>query len=90
MEQETQSRKENREDVKHPSLVALLPCPFCGKTPVVKKLRAMNIGEYKPQRSHYYIVTCEICVDTEQAYGCGIYRDGWTEEQAVERWNTRA
>lgn len=59
-----------------PQQIQPLPCPFCGAVPEILPLRMM-CGEF--------IVTC-------RAYNCPVTyvaSDGWTEQQAIEKWNMR-
>lgn len=59
-----------------------LPCPFCGLPPIVD---AMPVHDTTPEPRCLFWVMCN-------TYGCRVaFEHGeWTEQAAVERWNTRA
>jgi hypothetical protein len=58
-----------------PQAVHLLPCPFCGAQP-----------EITPRLFEQYTVGCS-------RYACPatyVYTQGFTQQQAIDKWNTRA
>lgn len=64
--------------------VALKPCPFCGKPPVIRNV----MEEYGPEDGHpggefhaHALIQCD---------HCGIEVSDEYRSQAVENWNTRA
>ena len=60
----------------------LLPCPFCGKKPVIKYIG----NEYTPTRK--IIVKCPLC----RIQRTDIARNhdfAWIEKAAIEQWNLR-
>jgi hypothetical protein len=63
------------EDSQLPEQPDLLPCPFCGTTPVLM-----------PALRHGYFVGCE---NAQCAVAPEVTFDAETPEQATERWNTR-
>jgi hypothetical protein len=67
----------------------LKPCPFDGRTPALKKVptRSLNPAD------DYWIIACEVYLNGGEPLisdGCGIYQQGRTREEVIQRWNTRA
>lgn len=66
----------------------LLPCPFDGRTPALKKIptRSLNPAD------DYWIIACEVYANGGEPLiddGCGVYQQGRTREEVIRRWNTR-
>lgn len=58
---------------------ALLPCPFCGRSPEVKSRKSDHTAT-----GEFHTIAC-FC----DGYCTKAWQDGETAEQAAERWNTR-
>lgn len=60
----------------------LLPCPFCGKTPTLDAWGKVHVV------AHDNCPVVDSFSDSPNGNGFGVY--GKTEQEAIERWNTRA
>jgi len=68
---------------------ALLPCPFCGETPIIKKTaRWPRVGHYSGRRMTGYSIICDnfncIIYDADSKY--------WSKarlKDAIAAWNRR-
>jgi hypothetical protein len=67
----------------------LLPCPFDGRAPALKKVPTRSLNPV----DDYWIIACEVYLNGGVPLvddGCGIYQQGRTREEVIRRWNTRA
>jgi len=66
----------------------LLPCPFCGRAPVIKHVPfSRDVLAQAPDPDSYWWIGCEIDANIT---GCGIGHSNIDKADAVEKWNTRA
>jgi Restriction alleviation protein Lar len=57
-------------------MTELLPCPFCGRSPVLKQTGETN----------YWWIGCEISLGQ---HGCGVGHSRYDKDEVIQLWNTR-
>lgn len=66
----------------------LLPCPFCGRAPMLKEVPfSKDVLANIPEPSSYWWIGCEI---DAHITGCGIGHSNVDKAVAIAKWNTRS
>ena len=66
---------------------ALLPCPFCSRAPVLKRVPfSREVLAQVPDPDSYWWVGCEIDANIT---GCGIGHSNIDKAEVIRKWNTR-